>query len=329
MKRAWILLGLCLFVNRATCAEWEPLTAELLKAEKPGYGGLCGVAVDHATGDVLINVSDKGLYRSSDQGKTWRKHGPVVKGRTEWPGCMVLDPTGKSKRAVFALVYGAPIGLSADAGENWKMMEGKSTHVDWAVLDWTDPEAKFVLAIKHEAAGLVIASHDGGKTFAEIGKGYSSAWIFDNQTALVAEAKTKDLPKPKLLRTTDAGKTFEPVAEHHATALPKLHENTLYWLVDGSLISTADQGKTWKKISDIKDGLYGPIFGKDAKHQFVLTKAGIIESTDGGTSWAKPVAVPKELKGVSALTWMEYDPKNDVLYVMKMTSDLYRMVRTK
>ena len=329
MKRAWLFLGLCLFAGRASCAEWEPLTTELLKAEKPGYGGLCGVAVDRATGDVLINISDKGLYRSTDQGKSWKKHGPVVKGRTEWPGCLLLDPTGKSKRVVQALVYGAPIGLSADSGENWKAMDGKSSHADWAVIDWTDPEAKFVLALKHEAKGAIIASHDGGKSFAEIGNGYTSAWIFDNQTAVVAEDRVKNRFKPKLLRTTDAGKTFEPVAEHYATALPKLHGNTLYWLVDGALISTTDQGKTWKKLSDIKDGTYGPIFGKDGKHQLVLSKAGIIESTDGGSTWSKPIAVPKELKGVSALTWLEYDPKNDVLYVMKMTSELYRMVRGK
>ena len=62
---------------------------------------------------------------------------------------------------------------------------------------------------------------------------------------------------------------------------------------------------------------------------FVLTGAGVIESTDGGATWSEPVAVPKELKGVSALTWMEYDPVHDVLYVMKMGSDLYRMERAK
>ncbi len=67
---------------------------------------------DHATGEVFVNLSDKGLYRSADQGKTWEKQGPVVKGRTEWPGCLLLDPTGKSKRMLMALVYGAPVSVS-------------------------------------------------------------------------------------------------------------------------------------------------------------------------------------------------------------------------
>jgi photosystem II stability/assembly factor-like uncharacterized protein len=285
------------------------------------------VVVDHSTGDVLIDLSEKGLYRSTDRGATWKKHGPMVKGRTEWPGCLALDPTGKTRRALMALVYGAPVSVSPDGGATWSHLDAKCAHVDWAAIDWTDPEMKFVLALKHESGGLLLASRDGGKTFAEVGKAYGPAWVFDERTAVVAEARTKDRPKPRLVRTTDAGKTFEPVAEHTATALPKWQGGAVFWLVEGALIVTADNGKTWTKRSDVKDGTYGPVFGRDVKHLFALTKTGILESTDGGETWGKPIALPKELKGTSPLTWLEYDPKGDVLYVMKMGSDLYRLVR--
>ena len=72
---------------------------------------------------------------------------------------------------------------------------------------------------------------------------------------------------------------------------------------------------------------YGPIFGKEAKHLFVLTNAGIVESRDGGSTWGKPIALPKDLKGVDSLTWMDYDPGRDVLYLMKMRSQLFKMAR--
>jgi photosystem II stability/assembly factor-like uncharacterized protein len=320
-----VILLVFALAGPATAAEWEPTATELLKAEKTGFGGLCGVAVDHATGDVLIDLSDRGLFRSADRGKTWAKHGPVVKGRTEWPGCLLFDPTGKSKRLVMALVYGAPVGISADAGATSAQLDAKSQHVDWAVVDWA--EMKFVLALKHESGGLLLASHDGGKTFAELGKGFGPAWVFDGQKAVAAEAKSKDRSKPRLMRTADGGKTWDPVGEYTATALPKWHDGMLYWLVDGALLSTADQGKTWAKVSDVKDGAYGPVFGRDSKHLFVLTKGGVLESTDGGAAWGKPIALPKELKGTSPLTWLEYDPTGDVLYVMKMGSDLYRLAR--
>ena len=306
-----------------------PTTADLVKSEKPGYGGLCGVVVDHTSGDVFIDLSDKGLYRSADQGKTWKKHGPTVKGRTEWPGCLQFDSAGKTSGLLMALVYGGPVGVSDDAGDTWKVMDAKSSHVDWCAVDWADPARKFVLALKHESGGTLIASHDGGKTFAELGKGYGPAWVFDDKTAVVAEMKTKDRPKPHLLRTTDGGKTFAEAGEYTATALPKWRDGTLYWLVDGALLATTDQGKSWKQLSELKDGRYGPVFGKEAREMFVLTKDGIVESADGGATWGKPLALPKEVKGGLPLTWLEYDPKNDVLYVMKMGSDLYRLARAR
>jgi photosystem II stability/assembly factor-like uncharacterized protein len=326
--RAAILLALV--VAPAPAADWEATaTADLVKAEKPGFGGVCGVVVDRASGEVFIDLSEKGLYRSADQGKTWKKHGPVVKGRTEWPGCLAFDPTGKTHRLLMATVYGGPVALGPKAGDSWEFMdEKKSHHVDWCAVDWADP-TKFVLALKHESGGLLIASHDGGKTFVEVGKGYGPGWVFDEKTAVVAEMKTKDRPRPHLLRTADGGKTFAEVGEHTATALPKWRDGTLYWLTDTALLATTDQGKTWKKLSAVKDGRYGPVFGKEERQMFVLTKDGVIESGDGGATWGQPVALPKEVRGGSPLTWLDYDPKNDALYVMKMGSDLFRLARGK
>jgi len=188
---------------------------------------------------------------------------------------------------------------------------------------------KFVLALKHESGDLLLRSLDGGKTFDEVGKGYGPAWIFDGKTAVVAEARSKTKPKPGLLRTTDGGKTFQPCATFSAKALPRWHDGKLYWLVEGALLTTTDKGENWTKICDLKDGRFGPVFGKEAKQMFVLTGAGIVESTDGGATWGKPLPVPKELKGVSALTWMDFDPVHDIVYVMKMSEayGLYKLQR--
>src|SRR5262249_22824771 len=108
MKRmCGVVLGcLVLAAPAARAAEWQTTTEELLRAEKPGFGGLCGIVVDHQTGDVLVNVSDRGFFRSTDQGKSWKRLGAELKGRTEWPGCLQLDPTGKTKAVASALVYG-------------------------------------------------------------------------------------------------------------------------------------------------------------------------------------------------------------------------------
>ena len=331
----WILLSVGT-VSRAAYSDWRPVTSDLLQQEKTGFGGLCGVVVDHTSGDLFVNLSDREMFHSGDQGQTWKRVSDAQpKGRTETPGCWLLDPSGKSNRMVTALVYGSPISVSGDRAATWKSLDGKSGHIDWCAVDWTDPEMRYVLALKHEAGGLMLASSDGGQSFTEVGKGHGTGWVFDNQIAVVAQAKSKEQPKPHLMRTTNRGQTFQscgefsPVGRESAQALPKWRDGTLYWLVDGGLIATTDKGETWKKIGEIKDAQYGPIFGKDARHLFVLTKAGPVESTDGGFNWSPPLAPPKEMKGIGGLSWLDYDPQHDTLYLMKMGSDLYRLTRAK
>lgn len=326
--RLALSIGLTLVLCIAALAqEWVPVTTDLLKAEKTGFGGLCGVVVHSPSSDVIINLSDRGLFRSQDQCKTWHRMGSVeLKGRTETPACLMIDPIGH-KRLVSALVYGSPLITSNDTGETWTALSPKSTHVDWCAVDWSDPQLSFILTLKHEADGLLLVSRDGGKTFDEIGKGYGPAWIFDGQTAVVSEAKSKTNPKPGLLRTTDTGKTFERVGDDVARALPRFHSGTVYWLVTDGLIASTDKGQSWKKLSVVKDGICGPVFGKNAQHLFVLTQGGIRESTDGGVNWQPAIALPAGMKGAGALSWVEYDARHDTLYVMKMGSELFQWHR--
>src|SRR4029079_1499984 len=68
---------------------WEKVLNEFLKSEKFGFGGLGGLLVDHASGALILNMSDAGIYRSTDQGKSFqRMNQEAIKGRTEFPGCM-------------------------------------------------------------------------------------------------------------------------------------------------------------------------------------------------------------------------------------------------
>src|SRR5262249_4019812 len=162
-----------------------------------------------------------------------------------------------------------------------------STHVDWCAADW--PDLKFLLTLKHESGGLLLRSRDGGKSFDEVGKGYGPAWVFDADTAVVALAKTKERPKGGLGRTIDGGKAVQPAGDYAPVALPRWHPSGLYWLADGTLIKTTDKGEQWTKVSALKDGRFGPVFGKDEQHLFVLTGTGVVESTNGGATWSEPI----------------------------------------
>jgi photosystem II stability/assembly factor-like uncharacterized protein len=333
MRNRFLTLALCLYLaNRSLAAEWEALTADLVRQEKPGFGGVSGVVVDRATGDLFIWLSDKGMYHSGDQGQTWKPFGKPSKGRTETPNCILTNPTGPLETFIIPLVYGGPTITSNRTGESWTTMGKQTVHVDWVAVDWSDSARRFVLTLKHESGGVLLASDDGGTTFHEVGKNFGFAALFDNKTAVVARTEPGGKPKTKktvLMRTSDGCQTFEPVGEFNTKALPVLLEKTAYWLTDSGLIRSKDQGKTWQRLGAVKGGISGPVFGKDARHLFVLTTGGILESRDGGSQWAAPIPLPTGMKGASTLSWLAYDAPRDVLYVMKMGSELYRLRRSQ
>lgn len=314
-------------------ADWQALTSDLVKAEKPGYGGVSGVFLDRSTGDVFVWLSDKGMYHSADRGQSWKSFGKPAKGRTETPGCILANPTGPLATFMIPLVYGAPIIKSDRDGTSWETLAKQSMHVDWVAVDWSDPATRFLLTLKHEAGGLLLASDNAGQSFREIGKNFGPAVIFDKQTAVIARTEPGEKPKSKktvLVRTTDACKTFTTVGEFTPKALPVQFEKNIYWLTESGVIRSADEGKSWQRLGGpLKGALYGPVFGKNAQQLWVLASGGIVESTDGGETWAKPLPLPPPMKGASSLSWLAYDPQGDVLYVMKMGSDLYRMRRGK
>ena len=73
MRTACVLLCLaCIAPTMAADPDWQPVLSEVLKNEKTGFGGLCGVIVDHQSGDVWVNLSDRGMFHSRDQGQAMK-----------------------------------------------------------------------------------------------------------------------------------------------------------------------------------------------------------------------------------------------------------------
>ena len=104
----------------------------------------------------------------------------------------------------------------------------------------------------------------------------------------------------------------------------------VFLLIDGRSVYCSPAGannfklvsETWKEVRAHANKT------RDPKHLFVLAQTSIKESRDGGATWLKPIALPKEYVMTSS-TWVEYDATNDVVYLMKPGSDLYRLARRK
>ena len=156
MPRALMLV--VLLAGPSVAAEWEPVATELLKSEKTGFGGLCGIAVDHATGDLLIDLSDRGLFRSTDKGKTWVKVNDLCP-RPFYYGQIRIDPENDQR----LYVLGINFHVSTSGGT--KFIDGnsaKGTHVDYHAL-WIDPRDSHHLILGCD--GGVNYSYDKGKTW--------------------------------------------------------------------------------------------------------------------------------------------------------------------
>jgi hypothetical protein len=79
--------------------------------------------------------------------------------------------------------------------------------------------------------------------------------------------------------------------------------------------------ETWKEVCAQAEEK-----SKGSKHLFAVSDGGIKESTDGGATWSAPIAPPKDFV-INSQTWVGYDATNDVLYLMKAGSDLYKLPR--
>src|SRR5215831_12146941 len=104
--------------------KWVSISDEVItkfgrEGKKIGWPGLTGgVGVDPTTGDVYMMVCDNGLWKSTDQGKTFeRVDGGAIGGRCETGFALDIDPVGK--RIACFPVYG-PAALSLDAGKTWQ-----------------------------------------------------------------------------------------------------------------------------------------------------------------------------------------------------------------
>jgi hypothetical protein len=104
----------------------------------------------------------------------------------------------------------------------------------------------------------------------------------------------------------------------------------VFLLIDGKSVYCSPAGassfkpvaETWKEVRAKADKT------RDPRHLFVLAETSIKESRDGGATWLKPIPLPRGFVTTSS-TWVEHDATNDVVYLMKPGSDLYKLARRK
>jgi len=219
-----------------------------------------------AEGPLWGPGGDRGLYKTTDAGKTWR----AVLTISENTGVndVVMDPSNpdilyasayQRRRHVFTLIDGGPesaIYKSTDAGATWNKLSSGLPSVDMGriglAVSPADPNVIYAAVEAADGKGGIFRSSDKGAN-----------WERRNEFDVGAMYYARIVPDPKnvdrifvmnveLRESTDGGKTLHKINEvnHHGDnhAMWIDPDDTRHWLLgsDGGMYETWDEAKSWQ-----------------------------------------------------------------------------------
>lgn len=302
----------------------DALKAENKKIDWPGM--TAGVAVDPATGDVYMVVPGQGLWKSSDQGKTFaRTDDGTVGGRCETSYALQVDPAGKR---LAAFMLDGKCAMTPDGGKTWSSFASLGRNWDYAAVDWSADPVKTIFGARHECGGEAYLSSDGGKTWTMLFKEMEfdrtgGVGVFDDKT-LVYTFKGKGIQ-----RSTDAGKTWTKVSDLEPWGrVVRVRGGVGYWLSKDGLQVSRDKGATWTKQGTAVDASIGPMFDPKEEKRFAAAGAkGIFVTSDGGETWTKVGTLPEKFSMPKA-GWfanVDWDPARNVFYASQMGKGTFKL----
>jgi photosystem II stability/assembly factor-like uncharacterized protein len=265
---------------------WATITARGLPVGQTIPGSL--VAVGRG---ALLLTTDRGVYRSADEGKTWQ----ALEGALDSAYIHQILPLPGGNSLVAGTAYG--MFASDDRGALWRQVRG-GLPANSAVLGLlTHPDRPgqifaFTRAIGATDASIMLVSRDGGATWLPAGPG----GVWTNATAWAIDPRNPDrvhLAGVSFIATSaDGGLTWrkqETATRIRRTAIAIAPSNPDRIYVDGApgLVSD-DGGDTWRELpsfaaggsADIARGV--AVDPADPDHVWFGFPDGVRESRDGG-----------------------------------------------
>ncbi|MDT0552057.1 VPS10 domain-containing protein [Urechidicola vernalis] len=218
-------------------------------------------------GNIYKETEERGVYKSIDGGKTWRK--TLFSNNLAGVVDLQLDPT--NSRILYASTWRiqrTPYSLSS-GGEGSALWKSSDNGETWNEISNNDGFAKGTLGIvgvtvspvnnqriwamvENKDEGGLYRSDDGGENWKKVNserKLRQRAWYY---TRLYAD--TKDVDKVYVLnvsyhKSTDGGKTFSnhgaPHGDHHDLWIAPENSDRMVIGDDGGAQVTYDGGETW------------------------------------------------------------------------------------
>ena len=219
-----------------------------------------------AAGPLWGPGGDRGLFKTSDGGKTWK----AVLTISENTGVndVVMDPSNpdilyasayQRRRHVFTLIDGGPesaIYKSTDAGNTWNKVTSGLPSVDMGriglAVSPADPNVVYAAVEASDGKGGIFRSSDKGVNWERRNEFDAGAMYYGR---IIADPKNVDrifVMNVELRESTDGGKTLGKINEinHHGDnhVMWIDPDDTKHWLVgsDGGVYETWDDAKSWQ-----------------------------------------------------------------------------------
>jgi len=226
------------------------------------------IAFVAALGHAYGPNTERGIFRSTDGGKTWEK--VLYKDEKTGGIDITFDPTNPNilfaslwqvQRTPWSLTSGGPgSGLykSIDGGSTWKRLEGGGLPKGilgriGVSVSGADPNRVYAL-IEAEAGGLY-RSDDGGEKWTHVTDDrriLQRAWYYMHVVADPKHVDTVYFMNVGFFRSTDGGKTLTPIAgphgDYHALWIDPTNPQRMISGNDGGATISVDGGKTWSSI---------------------------------------------------------------------------------
>jgi photosystem II stability/assembly factor-like uncharacterized protein len=216
-----------------------------------------------AQGNPWGASEERGIYRSTDGGKTWELT-LEVNGDT---GAVDLSMDANNPRHLYAAMWdhgrspwfirsggpGGGIYKTTDSGDTWQKLEGGLPEFVGKIGVTVSPaNPERVYAIVEAEEGGLYRSDDGGASWQRLNKTrviQGRAWYYNHIVADTVDEDTIYVLNVKLLKSIDGGKTFTamsaPHGDHHELWIDPANNKTMICADDGGAAVTFDGGETW------------------------------------------------------------------------------------
>lgn len=260
-----------------------------------------------AQGPLWNKGGERGFYKSTDFGKTWRK----TLGDDEWVGVtdIVIDSrnpnllyaaTWQRHRNVASYIGGGPgtgVYKSVNNGESWKKLKSGLPKTTMGKIGLAispqKPDVIYAAIELNRRKGSVYRSDNRGESWNKMSDAVSGATGPHYYQELYASPHKFDkifLVDVRMQVSEDGGKTFKRMSEKHKHsdnhALAFRYNDPNYLLVgtDGGLYESFDNTKTWKFINNLPVTQFYKVAVDDKEPFYTIYGGTQDNSTQGGPS---------------------------------------------